>query len=366
MRSRRPPGTQSVVVVTGASSGVGLATALAFADAGAELVLSSRNAAGLRTVETDCRTRGASTVVVVADVTAEEEVAALAAAAVARFGRIDVWVNTAAVVAYGRFEDVPPEVYRRVLDVGIAGATSIARHALRQFRRQGYGKLIFLGSVLGEIATPYLSSYVTTKWALRGFARELAIETRDNPAISVCVVSPGGVDTPVYRQAANYVGRIGRPPPPMDPPEKVARAILRCAHRPRARTSVGLANPIIRFGFTFLPGVFDALVTPLMRLGGLSREATAPTSGNVFTPVPAREAVSGGWGRHRGRERVMSAAGQRPGTDGPTEYPPLPPEGPETASPAQGLEPAQQPPAGGPGEAADAEPAQGLGAPDSQ
>lgn len=290
----------SVVVVTGASSGVGRATALAFAEDGAALVLSSRSHSTLREVERDCRAVGAQTLVVVADVASEDAVAAVAAAAVARFGRIDVWVNTAAVVAYGRFEEVPPEVFRRVLDVGISGAASVARHALRQFRRQGYGTLIFLGSVLGEIATPYLSSYVTSKWALRGLARELVLETRDNPAISVCVVSPGGVNTPVYRQAANYVGRVGRPPPPVDPPEKVARAVLRCARRPRARVSVGLANPIIRWGFTLFPGTFDALVTPLMRLGGLSRQATAPTNGNVFSPVPVGEAVHGQWGRGDG------------------------------------------------------------------
>lgn len=287
-----------VVVLTGASSGVGRVTALAFARDGAQLVLSSRSESSLRVVATECQALGAATLVVVADVLAEEAVEAVAAAAVARFGRIDVWVHSAAVVAYGRFEDVPSAVFRHAVDVGISGMTHVGRSALRQFRRQGQGTLIFVGSLLGEIATPYMSSYVTTKWALRGFARELLIETRDNPAISVCVVSPGGVNTPVYRQAANYAGRVGRPPPPVDSPEKVARAIVRCAHRPKARISVGMANPIVRLGFTALPRLFDALVSPLMHVGGLSRESTAPSPGNVFTPTPAGEGPYGTWGRH--------------------------------------------------------------------
>ena len=92
------------------------------------------------------------------------------------------------------------------------------------------------GSLLGEIATPYMSSYVTAKWAVRGLARVLAIEARETPDVHVCVVSPGGVDTPVYLQAANYAGGTGRPPPPVDRPEKVARAVFAFAGRPQAAT----------------------------------------------------------------------------------------------------------------------------------
>ena len=287
-----------VVVVTGASSGVGRATALALADYGARLVLAARGQGPLEETARECRTRGAQVRVVTADVAEEADVERLARVAATEFGRVDGWVHTAAVVAYGRFEDVPSEVFRQVLDTGVHGSVHVARAALRQFRSQGCGTLVLTGSLLGEIVTPYLSSYVTAKWAVRAFARILTIETRSEPDIHVCVVSPGGVDTPVYAQAANYAGRVGRPPPPVDSPEKVARAILRTLRSPRPRRSIGVANPVVRLGFTALPRAFDALVLPLMEVGGLSRQRTPPHDGNVFVSSPAGNAVRGRWGRH--------------------------------------------------------------------
>ena len=287
-----------VVVITGASSGIGRATARALAAEGAHLVLSSRADSSLEQAAAECRQAGARVVTVVGDVLDERDVERVADAARTEFGRIDSWVHTAAVVAYGRFEDVPSETFRHVLDVGVHGSVHAARIALHQFRQQGHGTLVLTGSLLGEIATPYMSSYVTAKWAVRGFARVLSIETRADRDIHVCVVSPGGVDTPVYRQAANYAGFIGRPPPPVDSPEKVARAVLRTLRDHRPRRSVGPANLVTRMGFTAFPGVFDLMVGPLMRVGGLSRDPVEPHDGNIFTPVAEEDALHGRWGRH--------------------------------------------------------------------
>ena len=287
-----------VVVVTGASGGIGRVTALALARQGARLVLASRSAESLDDVAGRCRALGAEVVTVVADVLEEADVNRVGAAAVSRFGRVDGWVHTAAVVAYGRFEDVPSATFRRVLDTGVHGSVHVSRVALREFRRQGHGTLVLTGSLLGEIATPYMSSYVTAKWAVRGLARVLAVEARSEPDIHVCVVSPGGVDTPVYLQAANYAGRAGRPPPPVDSPEKVARAILRSLVDHKPRRSVGPANLVTRAGFELLPPVFDRLVGPLMHAGGLSRQRVEPHDGNVFQPLPAGDDSHGRWGRH--------------------------------------------------------------------
>jgi hypothetical protein len=142
---------------------------------------------------------------------------------------------------------------------------------------------------------------VASKWAVHGLARVLWIEARETPGISVSLVAPGAVDTPVYRQAGSYLGHGGRPPPPVDPPERVARAILRAMDKPRRHASVGLGNPVVALGFRLLPGVYDVLVLPLMRLAGISRREVPPNPGNVDTPNPELDAPTGGWARQRTR-----------------------------------------------------------------
>lgn len=287
-----------VVVITGASSGIGLATALQLSARGDRLVLSSRSLEALRRAEEECLAAGAAaTLVVPADVADDEAVDQVLAEALTRFGRVDAWITTAAVVAYGRFEEVPADVFQKVVETNVVGSANVARTALRHFRSVGQGTLILTGSLLGEITTPFMSSYVTSKWAVRGLGRLLDIENRDAGDVHVCVVSPGPVDTPVYRQAASFAGRIGRPPPPVDPAEKVAAAMVRCLDDPKPRVSVGALNGVVRLGFAGVPWAFDRLVTPLMKVTGLSRERTGPTDGNVFEAQPEAEQVSGGHGR---------------------------------------------------------------------
>jgi NAD(P)-dependent dehydrogenase (short-subunit alcohol dehydrogenase family) len=296
-----------VVVVTGGSSGIGRATALACARRGDRLVLAARAPESLLAAERECRAAGAETLVVPTDVADAAAVEALLDTAVERFGWVDAVVHSVTVVAYGRFEDVPAAAFDRVLASTLTGTANVARSALDVFRAQGAGRLVLVGSLLGKIAAPYMSSYVTAKWGVHGLARTLQIEARQTPGIDVSLVSPGGVDTPVYAQAASYLGRGGRPPPPVDPPEKVARAILRALDRPRRDVSVGVANPVIVLGFRAVPGAFDALVTPLMRLGGLTRGAVEPHDGNVFAPRPFGDAIHGRWGRHWLREATATA-----------------------------------------------------------
>jgi hypothetical protein len=140
-----------------------------------------------------------------------------------------------------------------------------------------------------------MSSYVTGKWGVHGLARVLQLEARQTPGVSVSMVSPGSVNTPAYSQAGTYAGFEGRPPPPVDPPEKVAQAVLRALQQPSRDRSVGLANHVVVLGFRLLPAVYDVLVTPLMRLGGLSRRPMPATSGNVLHPEPAGDAQHGVW-----------------------------------------------------------------------
>lgn len=283
------------VVVTGATSGIGRAAAREFAGRGDRLVLAARSPTTLAQVRDECRAAGADVLVVPMDLTSPGAVAALADAAEARFGRIDAWVHSAAVMAYGRFDETPAEVFDQVVRTDLLGAAEVARVALRRFRDTAGGTLVLTGSVLGHITAPYMSGYVAAKWGVQGLARALQQESRETPGVRICLVNPGSVDTPIYRRAANYLGRTGRPPPPITTPERVARAIAHCVDRPRREVSVGRLNVVMRFGFTVLPGVYDVLVGPLMRLAGLSRQPVAPHHGVLFTPDPAGEAVRGGW-----------------------------------------------------------------------
>lgn len=287
--------TRAVALVTGGSSGIGRCTAKALAQDGWDVVLVARSPVSLAEAEQECVAAGAQVLVVTADVGDQDEVDAAFAAAVERFGRIDAVVNAAAALAYGRFEDVPAEVFDRAITTNLLGTANVARAALRRFREQQSGHLILIGSLLGKIAVPYMSSYVTGKWGVHGLVRILQIEARQTPGVSVSLISPGSVNTPAYSQAGTYAGFEGRPPPPVDPPEKVARAVLRALQKPSRDRSVGLANHLVVLGFRVLPAVFDVIVTPLMRLTGLSRRATPPTSGNVLHPQPEGDGQHGVW-----------------------------------------------------------------------
>ncbi len=216
---------------------------------------------------------------------------------VGEHGRLDAVLHSAGVVAYGRFEDVPAEVFDAVLATNVLGAANVARAVLPVLRRQRRGTLVLVGSVLGHIAVPHMTSYVVSKYAVRSLGRQLALENRDLPDVRISVLSPGGVDTPIYRQAANYLGRPGRPPAPVYSAGRVAHALVGVLDRPRDRVGVGFANPLMRAGFSLAPRLFDALVGPLFRLTGTRPGPQPPTAGNVLAAVPAGEAVDGHLGQ---------------------------------------------------------------------
>ena len=290
-----PDGPQRVLI-TGASSGIGRATAIELAGRGSRLVLVARGGESLEEAATEARTAGAAAVLVrTADVTDPDAVQAAVDDAVAEFGGLDVVVHAAQVMAYGRIEDVPREVYEQVVDVSLHGTANVARSVLALFRKQGVGHLVVVNSLLGNITTPLLGSYVTAKWGQLGLIRVLQQETRDEPGISVSAVQPGGVDTPIYFQAASWTGSTGRPPPPVYSPQRVARAVLSTVDKPRRIVQSGLFNPLITAGFRLLPGVFDVLVGPLLQRMAIAKDDIPPTEGNVFESKPAGNATEGRW-----------------------------------------------------------------------
>ena len=285
-------------MVSGASSGIGEAVARAAARRGDHVVLLARGRHALERVAADCRRLGAaSTLVTPADVGVDAEVAAAVSASMARHGRLDVVVSCAGVVAYGSISEVPVEVFDGVLTTNVGGPVNLARHVLPVLRRQDSGSLVLVGSVIGHVAVPDMAAYVVSKWGVRGLVRQLRVDNRDRPGVRIGYVAPGGVDTPIYRQAATYADAGGRPPFPVATPERVASRILTVAERSWRGGQVGLANHVIRVGFRTLPWAYDRLVGPLFAV--VAQDQVAPVvhgPGNVLGSQQDRNGLRGGQG----------------------------------------------------------------------
>jgi short-subunit dehydrogenase len=204
-------------------------------------------------------------------------------------------VHAAQVMAYGTIEEVPRRVFETVVETAVHGTAVVARAVLPVFRQQGEGQLVVVNSLLGQIATPLLGSYIAAKWGQLGLVRVLQQETRDVPGIAISILQPGGVDTPIYFQAASWAGSTGRPPPPVYSPERLGRRVAALLDRPRRQVQAGILNPLITAAFRLVPGIFDVLVGPMIRSLAIANDDVPPTEGNVFESRPERNATEGRW-----------------------------------------------------------------------
>ena len=232
-RRMRVVGHRPVVLVIGGTSGIGLAAARLL-DGDAHVVLAARDPAALSRAT---RALTSDPSVAIVDVTDERSVQACVASVLAEHGRLDGVITTAQVMAYGTVEQVPSDVFARVVDTAVVGTAHVARAVLPVFRRQGHGTLVVVSSLLARIAVPNMGAYNAAKWGQLGLVRALQIELRDEPALHVCLVSPGAVDTPIYEQAASYAGSAGSAPPPVVSAERVAAAAVACLSRRVGRST---------------------------------------------------------------------------------------------------------------------------------
>lgn len=285
-----------VVVLTGASSGIGRATALLCARRGASLVLGARRELALEDLARECRAAGGQAVVVAGDVADPETSRALAAAAVERFGRIDAWINDAGVYGVGRFEATPPEVFDRMLDVNLRGTVYGSREALNQFRAQGdRGVLINISSMVGGLAGALASAYATSKWGVRGLTLALHEELRDEPRMHACVVRPAAIDTPIFRHGANYSGHEMRALTPTYPPEQAAATVVALITEPRREVIIGRSGRLLSALHAVAPATIDRIFAERSERDHFLDRAAAPTSGNVLEPDPRWTTASGAW-----------------------------------------------------------------------
>lgn len=289
--------TDKVIVITGASSGFGKGAALAFAEAGASLVLAARRDQLLEQLASDCEGLGGRAIAVHTDVSQSSEVEHLAQSALDRFGRIDVWVNDAGVGALGRFEEVPLVDHIQVIQTNLIGVISGSYFALKQFRRQGAGILINVASALGKIPTPYYGSYTASKFGIVGLDGVLRQELAENNLkdIHVCTVMPTAMDTPFFDHAANYTGHESVPIPPVYDPQMVVDVIVRLATQPEPEVLVGGGGAVMGALHNIIPGVVEKIMGKDTHITQIEKAPPAPdTAGNVHEPTPEGTEVSAG------------------------------------------------------------------------
>lgn len=286
-----------VVAITGASSGIGRATALLFAAQGARLILIARRKRELQDLAEECLQRGGEAQVAAVDVGDEAALQQAVSEAAAAYGRIDVWINNAGVMLVGKFLDCPPEIYRRLIETNLFGYIHGARAALPLFKLQGSGMLINVASTAGKVGTPYQSAYNASKFAIVGWSESLRMELFLEKArnIHVCTILPYSTDTPLFHHAANYTGRGLKPARPLYTPERVAGAILRTVLFPRPETVVGAAARVALLAHALAPEFTGKLVAKAVEKDHFQDHLTPATAGNTLEPLAAHSTTTGGW-----------------------------------------------------------------------
>ena len=278
------PAFSPVVVLTGASSGIGRATAMAFAREGARLVLAARGLEALDRVAAECENAGAQALAVPTDVTDADALRRLASAAIERFGHIDVWINNVGVGAVGAFDTTPVEAHQRIVECNLIGAMNGAHAVLPHFRQRGHGTLINMVSLGGWAVAPYAAAYTASKFGLRGFSEALRAELASLPGIHVCEVYPAFVDTPGLLHGANYTGRRISPPPLLLDPRRVAAALVALSQSPRAVTAIGSAAWPGRLAHAIAPELSSRLTAQLTDRALRHADPAPITNGNLFEP----------------------------------------------------------------------------------
>lgn len=274
---------EQVIVITGASSGIGLVTARMAAQKGARLVLAARSEEALRWLVDEIASKGGEAIYVVADVGREDDVRRIADDAVSRFGGFDTWVNNAGVSIYGEVLEVSLEDHRQLFETNYWGLVHGSRVAVEHLKQRG-GALINIGSVLSDRAIPLQGTYCASKHAVKGFTDALRMELeQEGAAVSVTLIKPSAIDTPYKEHAKNYLPVEPQNPPPVYAPETVAEAILHAAVHPERDVYVGGGGKALSVSGEYAPRITDKVMEfAMFDLQKTDRPANASRKNGLF------------------------------------------------------------------------------------
>src|SRR4051812_22478147 len=260
MAIKLKPLNEQVIIITGASSGIGLATAESAAKQGATVVLAARSARTLDEIVSRITAAGGQAISVECDVADRDQIAHVAHTAVDRFGRIDTWVNNAGVAIFGRLDQVSDADSRQLFETNFWGVVNGSLVALPHLKTQG-GALINVGSEVSEAAAPLLGMYVASKHAVKGFTDSLRIEIAemDKAPVSITLIQPTAVHTPFPENAKNYLEKEAKLPTPQIDPEDVAEAIVSAAEKPVRAVKVGMMSKVNTATAKLAPGLAEKM-----------------------------------------------------------------------------------------------------------
>ena len=307
------PAGEQVVVVFGASSGIGRDAALRFARKGAQVVVASNDAEGLRSVVREITQGGGKAIGMVADASDFEQVRAVADRTAQRFGRLDTWAHVAAVSIYATFEQTTPDEFARVIAVNLLGQMHGAKAALPYLKQNGGGALVMVSSVESMMTLPYNSAYAASKHGVHGMIQGLRLELKhDKVPVSVTEIMPATIDTPLFGKAGTKLGVEPMGMPPIYPPQMVSKAIVYAASRPVREIVVGGAGKLLLLTQRVSPALLDAFLLATAFEGQKSaRPKTGDAPDNLYAPLPHKDRVEGEEGAKL-KQKVMGATkGQR-------------------------------------------------------
>lgn len=290
---RRPPFFGETVVITGASSGIGKATAEAFAEQGADLVLAARGEKALEETAEICRKLGASVIAVPTDTSIAEEIQHLVDKALEFSGKIDYWVNNAGVLAFGKFEEIPVDITDQIVKTNLLGYMHSAHAVLPVFKRQKKGVLLNNISIGGWMPAPYGTAYTASKFGIRGMVETLQGEVSDFPDIHICALYPGFQKSSGIEHAANYSGiKLSTPPPSFDP-RKLAGSIVETAKNPTEVSYPDWSAVVFKNLYEMFPGIIRYISSAGMRWVMKKAHKDKNTTGNILEPSYGNMGIDG-------------------------------------------------------------------------